>query len=207
MFSEYKNVAVLASTLSGFVLGLPAPAQAHVKWFCAFSVAGQPNGLNNVLCQDFELLSVIAIARPRVRRARRPLVHRRGDEPFARPCLRPRRGAARSPRARRRRPDDGRSLDAGRDHPHAGTHHHLAGHPMASARHRRVPHRQAHPAAGVARHRDAVHDRADELRRIPPRRLPDLPRRRRLSRRGGSRSHGLRRASARLPALEPSPSP
>jgi hypothetical protein len=37
-------------------------AQAHVKWFCAYSVAGQPDGLANVLCQDFELLSVIAIA-------------------------------------------------------------------------------------------------------------------------------------------------
>ena len=33
-----------------------------MKWFCAYSVAGQPEGLGNVLCQDFELLSVIAIA-------------------------------------------------------------------------------------------------------------------------------------------------
>ena len=41
---------------------LPGSAQAHVKWFCAFSVAGQPSGLSNVLCQDFELLSVIAVA-------------------------------------------------------------------------------------------------------------------------------------------------
>ena len=31
-------------------------ANAHVKWFCAYDVAGQPRGLENVLCQDFELL-------------------------------------------------------------------------------------------------------------------------------------------------------
>jgi hypothetical protein len=32
-------------------------ASAHVKWFCAFDVAGQPVGLENVLCPDFELLT------------------------------------------------------------------------------------------------------------------------------------------------------
>jgi hypothetical protein len=35
-----------------------------VKWFCAFDVAGQPRGLENVLCPDFEYLiglSVIAL--------------------------------------------------------------------------------------------------------------------------------------------------
>jgi hypothetical protein len=26
---------------------------AHVKWFCAYEVAGQPEGLANVLCEDF----------------------------------------------------------------------------------------------------------------------------------------------------------
>jgi hypothetical protein len=31
-------------------------ASAHVKWFCAFDVAGQPRGLENVLCPDFEIL-------------------------------------------------------------------------------------------------------------------------------------------------------
>ena len=39
-------------------------ASAHVKWFCAFDVAGQPRGLENVLCPDFELLfglSVLAL--------------------------------------------------------------------------------------------------------------------------------------------------
>jgi hypothetical protein len=36
-------------------------ANAHVKWFCAYDVAGQPRGLENVLCQDFELLLVTAL--------------------------------------------------------------------------------------------------------------------------------------------------
>ncbi|MEW6640399.1 MAG: hypothetical protein AB1586_07820 [Pseudomonadota bacterium] len=36
-------------------------AEAHVKWFCAYDVAGQPRGLENVLCQDFELLLGIAL--------------------------------------------------------------------------------------------------------------------------------------------------
>ena len=31
-------------------------ASAHVKWFCAFDVVAQPRGLENVLCQDFEIL-------------------------------------------------------------------------------------------------------------------------------------------------------
>ena len=29
-------------------------ASAHVKWFCAYDVAGQPRGLEQVLCQNFE---------------------------------------------------------------------------------------------------------------------------------------------------------
>ena len=33
---------------------LAASASAHVKWFCAYDVAGQPDGLENVLCPDFE---------------------------------------------------------------------------------------------------------------------------------------------------------
>ncbi|CAM5479384.1 putative protein OS=Afipia felis OX=1035 GN=NCTC12722_03583 PE=4 SV=1 [Afipia felis] len=36
-------------------------ASAHVKWFCAYNVAGQPEGLANVLCQDFEILVFVAI--------------------------------------------------------------------------------------------------------------------------------------------------
>jgi hypothetical protein len=39
-----------------------AGASAHVKWFCAFDVAGQPRGLENVLCPDFEQLVGLAIS-------------------------------------------------------------------------------------------------------------------------------------------------
>ena len=40
---------------------LPASSYAHVKWFCAFDVAGQPRGLENVLCPDFEFLVGLTI--------------------------------------------------------------------------------------------------------------------------------------------------
>jgi len=36
--------------------GFVGTASAHVKWFCAYNVAGQPRGLENVLCPNFELL-------------------------------------------------------------------------------------------------------------------------------------------------------
>jgi hypothetical protein len=36
-------------------------ASAHVKWFCAYDVAGQPRNLENVLCPNFELLVGMAI--------------------------------------------------------------------------------------------------------------------------------------------------
>ena len=36
-------------------------ASAHIKWFCAFDVAGQPRSLENVLCANFELLVGAAI--------------------------------------------------------------------------------------------------------------------------------------------------
>ncbi len=36
-------------------------ASAHVKWFCAFDVAGQPRSLENVLCANFELLVGVAM--------------------------------------------------------------------------------------------------------------------------------------------------
>ncbi len=48
-----KHFLLLVPSLAVLV---PAPAQAHVKWFCAFDVAGAPVGLENILCQDFELL-------------------------------------------------------------------------------------------------------------------------------------------------------
>jgi hypothetical protein len=45
----------------GASLLYPNVASAHVKWFCAFDVAGQPRGLENVLCQDFEWLVGLAL--------------------------------------------------------------------------------------------------------------------------------------------------
>jgi hypothetical protein len=40
---------------------LVATASAHVKWFCAYNIAGQPDGLENVLCPDFETLTGLSI--------------------------------------------------------------------------------------------------------------------------------------------------
>jgi len=40
---------------------IPKAASAHVKWFCAFDVAGQPRRLNDVLCPDFEYLTALAL--------------------------------------------------------------------------------------------------------------------------------------------------
>jgi hypothetical protein len=33
-----------------------------VKWFCAYDILGQPRGLENILCPDFEKLSGLAVA-------------------------------------------------------------------------------------------------------------------------------------------------
>ena len=40
---------------------LAGSASAHVKWFCAYNVAGQPEGLENVLCPDFEFLTGLSL--------------------------------------------------------------------------------------------------------------------------------------------------
>lgn len=40
---------------------LAGSASAHVKWFCGFDVAGQPRGLENVLCADLEFLFGLSI--------------------------------------------------------------------------------------------------------------------------------------------------
>lgn len=57
-FWHYCGIATGAACA---VLAGSWPAQAHVKWFCAFDVAGQPRGLENVLCPDFELLVGLAL--------------------------------------------------------------------------------------------------------------------------------------------------
>ena len=40
---------------------LTRSASAHVKWFCAYDILGQPRGLENVLCPDFEGLTMLAV--------------------------------------------------------------------------------------------------------------------------------------------------
>jgi hypothetical protein len=49
---------LLACVFNGAFVGT---ASAHVKWFCAYDVAGQPEGLENVLCPDFEFLIGLSI--------------------------------------------------------------------------------------------------------------------------------------------------
>ncbi len=56
--SHFGLPALLSMSL---LLGFADVAEAHVKWFCAFDVAGQPVGLANVLCPDFEELTAVAI--------------------------------------------------------------------------------------------------------------------------------------------------
>jgi len=55
------NTSLLKRVVPFAIAFAPVAAQAHVKWFCAFDVAGSPVGLVNVLCQDFELLVALAI--------------------------------------------------------------------------------------------------------------------------------------------------
>jgi hypothetical protein len=53
----YQVLVYVAFAATGFwAMFTPRAAQAHVKWFCAYDVAGQPLGLDNVLCPDFEQL-------------------------------------------------------------------------------------------------------------------------------------------------------
>ena len=52
-----------AAVVLAFVFNavLAERAFAHVKWFCAYDVAGAPRGLERVLCPDFELLVGLAL--------------------------------------------------------------------------------------------------------------------------------------------------
>ena len=60
MWNRLPNPAavVLAFVVNGV---LAERAAAHVKWFCAYDVAGTPRGLENILCPDFELLLGLAL--------------------------------------------------------------------------------------------------------------------------------------------------
>jgi hypothetical protein len=57
MFRPAKRLSVAAALPLACVLDMvfAGPASAHIKWFCAYDVASQPVGLENVLCPDFEL--------------------------------------------------------------------------------------------------------------------------------------------------------
>ena len=61
MFPRLPSLKSPAARLLALAALLPAPAQAHVKWFCAFDVAGAPVGLENVLCRDFEQLISLSL--------------------------------------------------------------------------------------------------------------------------------------------------
>jgi len=63
MFRLLKQLRLAASILFALLVSvlLPQAASAHVKWFCAFDVAGQPVGLENVLCPDFEMLFGLSV--------------------------------------------------------------------------------------------------------------------------------------------------
>ncbi|TXN39410.1 hypothetical protein FV233_28135, partial [Methylobacterium sp. WL7] len=55
-----RSLASLAAPPLALLAGTSS-ASAHVKWFCAYDVAGQPRGLEQVLCADFEWLAGLAI--------------------------------------------------------------------------------------------------------------------------------------------------
>ncbi len=59
----HSPLPILARCLLVLLFGVmgTSAASAHVKWFCAYDVAGQPVGLANVLCQDFEILILVAL--------------------------------------------------------------------------------------------------------------------------------------------------
>ncbi len=57
---KMRSAATLAAALS-YLIATTREASAHVKWFCAYNVAGQPRGLENVLCFDLEWLVGVSI--------------------------------------------------------------------------------------------------------------------------------------------------
>lgn len=58
---KWLPVAAVVPLACLFDAVLAGPASAHVKWFCAYNVAGQPEGLENVLCPDFEFLTGLSV--------------------------------------------------------------------------------------------------------------------------------------------------
>ena len=62
MYPSLKSLPTPAATALAILLNavFVESASAHVKWFCAYDLAGQPRGLENVLCMDFELMVGLA---------------------------------------------------------------------------------------------------------------------------------------------------
>jgi hypothetical protein len=62
LYPSSKILPIPAATALAILLNavFVESASAHVKWFCAYDVAGQPRGLENVLCTDFEILVGLA---------------------------------------------------------------------------------------------------------------------------------------------------
>jgi hypothetical protein len=58
---SWRRLSTVAVSALGLLLICSQEASAHIKWFCAFNVAGQPRGLENVLCPDFEVLTLTAL--------------------------------------------------------------------------------------------------------------------------------------------------
>lgn len=58
-----RQLPPVTSVVFAFFLSMvfTGEASAHVKWFCAYDVAGQPRGLESVLCLEFEWLVGLAI--------------------------------------------------------------------------------------------------------------------------------------------------
>jgi hypothetical protein len=63
MFRPAKRLSFAAALPLACVLDMvfAGPASAHIKWFCAYDVASQPVGLENVLCPDFEVLTGLSL--------------------------------------------------------------------------------------------------------------------------------------------------
>src|SRR6202045_1540099 len=55
------RVPIATAVSFAIYTALCGTADGHVKWFCAYNVAGQPDGLGNVLCPDFEFLTGLSV--------------------------------------------------------------------------------------------------------------------------------------------------
>ena len=176
-------------------------ASAHVKWFCAFDVAGQPRNLENVLCANFELLvgAAMLVLLMGCLVERTPVaegMHRAFDRVFdplqANTELMFRAGCAfffiaiwatggilLTPELK--------TTSTAIGFLHLGI---AAG--MLS--------RKTMPLVGIG-HRDSVHRRHRAVRRVPPCGLSGVPRRRRLFGAHGHPEPVLRHAAARRGAL------